>query len=286
MKEWKEEYLFENQEKKILTVPFNRVEKFEQIYGKDACNFVKDEIIEFISSCNLTIGSIDVFMSTLRSYTNWCIEHGFSIDNINHYDELERKDMLQYEKVRSLPTRKDIIDLCEKLTQQYAFVLLASFEGIPGDAKYEMISLTASDIDIVNSTFRLTTGEILPVSKQLAEYALTSSTSYEDGEIRYKNVDNVLKPRDNSKDDTKEKAINRLRQMMYKIRYEADVSFEISFPSLAMAGFVDTIKKRQERTGVSFELAIEDSSNQDVLHRYNLDNVETKKIIKKYKKYL
>ena len=49
MKEWKEEYLFENQEKKILTVPFNRVEKFEQIYGKDACNFVKSEIIEFIS---------------------------------------------------------------------------------------------------------------------------------------------------------------------------------------------------------------------------------------------
>lgn len=286
MKEWKEEYLFENQEKKILTVPFNRVEKFEQIYGKDACNFVKSEIIEFIRSCNLTIGSIDVFMSTLRSYTNWCIEHGFSIDNINHYDELERKDMLPYEKVRFLPTREDIIGLCERLTQQYAFVLLASFEGIPGDTKYEMISLTTSNIDIVNSTFQLTTGEVLSVSKQLAAYALASSMDYGDGEIRYKNVTNVLKPRDNSKDDTKEKAINRLRQMMYKIRYAADVSFEISFPSLAMAGFVDTIKTRQKEMDMSFELAIGDPRNKDILHRYNLDNVEANKIIKKYKKYL
>lgn len=286
MKEWKEEYLFENQEKRILTSPFTKVEKFERMYGKDACNFVKSEIIEFISSCNLTIGSIDVFMSTLRSYTNWCIEHGFSIDNINHYDELERKDMLQYEKVVNLPSREDIVQLAKNMTKQNAFVLLATFEGIPGNTKFEMVSLTASDVDIINSTFRLTTGEVLPVSTQLSAYALASSMDYGDGEIRYKNVTNVLKPRDNSKDDTKEKSINRLCQMMYKIRYSVDASFEISFPSLTTAGFLDTMKKRQKETMMPFEMAIRDSRNKDILHRYNLDNVETKKIIKKYKKYL
>ena len=80
-----------------LLAIFASSELFEAALNKDLCNFTKNELKEFYIYKNAkSLNSLQVTNSLIRSYINWCIEQGLSIDNQNHADEVLITDLRSY----------------------------------------------------------------------------------------------------------------------------------------------------------------------------------------------
>lgn len=88
-----------NSHNNVLTLEriFRRIEGHEKILNKDVGNFTVNDILEMLPIFeSKSAESLQVRVSLLRSYTDWFISHGLSIDFQNHFNEIQFSDLKRY----------------------------------------------------------------------------------------------------------------------------------------------------------------------------------------------
>ena len=69
---------------------FKRLKYSEELYNKDICDFVPEEIEDAIYSIKTkSVAFLKIFLSTLIDYTNFCMKHNYrQVNNINYFELL------------------------------------------------------------------------------------------------------------------------------------------------------------------------------------------------------
>ena len=159
---------------------FDVVRPLEEYYGKDCCNFTIEEIISAMMAFrSADVGTLRQKASLLRTYTNFCIASGFSIDGINHYVELTSDILMRcIDKKKAaamILTPDDIEEILSELdNSRDKFLILAPYEGICGKEFCELTELTIDDL-LGNNRVRLCDGRIISVSKRLYNIMIEAS---------------------------------------------------------------------------------------------------------------
>ena len=98
---------------------FSSTEVYEIMWNKDVCNFVRDEIIEYLRSIGATsVSTLATKVSLLRNYTYWCCENQFTKDGINHFNEIlpdDYYDCVNKKEATTIMTEEEIIEVLDQL---------------------------------------------------------------------------------------------------------------------------------------------------------------------------
>ena len=168
----------------VISVYFNLSEVLERKKDKDIANFTLTEIIDFYKSLST---ASEAYLATinvqLSAYCKWNRQQGLSIDNQNHFEEIDR-DILNQCVNRGLLnssyiTKAELYSYvnsgkCTNVVDE--FLMLAFFEGICGTAYSEILKLYPKDIK--NNVVKLCTGRELEVSDKFVEKAIESAGTY------------------------------------------------------------------------------------------------------------
>lgn len=168
----------------IITTYFNLSEMMETTLKKDIANFTLNEIIDFYKSiCTTSELYLASINSQLSAYCNWNSSQGLSIDNQNHFEEVDRdildsciqKNLFKSQYI----TKEELYSFlnsgkCTNVSDE--FLMLAFFEGICGIAYEEILNLYYTDIK--NNIVELCTGRKLKISDKLVELARESAGTY------------------------------------------------------------------------------------------------------------
>lgn len=159
---------------------FDVVRPLEEYYGKDCCNFTIEEITSAMMAFrSADVGTLRQKASLLRTYTNFCIASGFSIDGINHYVELTSDILIQcIDKKKAaamMLTPDDIDEILSTLdNSRDKFLILGPYEGICGKEFCELTGLTVDDL-LGDNRVRLCDGRTISVSKRLYNIMIEAS---------------------------------------------------------------------------------------------------------------
>ena len=183
---------------------FGKSKKLEEVLGKDVCDFTLPEIKNLLKSFrSYNTNVLQVRASIYRTYTNYCIQKGFSKDNQNHFNELTNG--IYYECVdkkkaaASYFTHSEIQEIASLLENpKDRFLLLAPYEGILGKDCTQLINLTTDDL-LSNNKIRLEDGSVIEVSSLLYQTAVEAGETFEytssEGKSRkLKRCEYILKP--------------------------------------------------------------------------------------------
>lgn len=180
----KEKYLLtitnRNTQRAVLRV-FNNASTLEEQLQKDLCDFTESELIYFLET-ETGAGMIDSDKSILRTYVDWCINEGHSINNVNHLQNINSSDIDKRKIFQSkyLMDEQEFDDMLDIVFNQSTYF---GDEGIYkpkeltirlcylGMEKEEIVQLKKSDVDYKNK--------------------IISSPIYTD--IEYKASDKILK---------------------------------------------------------------------------------------------
>lgn len=175
-KERKEKYLDWKRSTSILSNnivnAFETMEKFEDEYGKDICEWNTTEIISYYKYLGTPhIQSLVQLNNALSSYGNWCVMNGLVRDNQNHFSDITTKmlcgcvDISLLKNMVGMLSRDTILsDIKELNNFSDQFIILGLFEGIP-TADDVMKNVKLSDLD--GNKLTLSNGNVLEVSDEL-----------------------------------------------------------------------------------------------------------------------
>ncbi len=180
--ERKEQYLSERE----LSAPtsinnirnaFDNTESFEEMYGRDVCEWSTKEIIEFYKYLDCkSVSRLIVLNSILFIYTNWCMNQLLVSDNQNHFSEIDTRIIgiciNKLDLDNSVIDRETLLLLIQQLPNPCdQFLLLGLFEGFSGPNHVELSKFQYSDIDIEKSVANVSTGRTIPISRELINIA-------------------------------------------------------------------------------------------------------------------
>ena len=118
----------------LLPRLFRMVGEVEDKLGKDACEFVENEILAFYKSIGTrSIYSLININSQFSTYTDWCLGQGYVNDGQNHYRVLSKEDFegclnLAAISILSL-NREDLVTELRKLPNaREQFLILYIYE--------------------------------------------------------------------------------------------------------------------------------------------------------------
>ena len=78
-----------------ITCLFNYTADAEELKDKDVSCFREKEIYELLSGMNsVSVDTLNVKLSILRTYTTWCEKRGLLSTNMNCYNSIARSDMV------------------------------------------------------------------------------------------------------------------------------------------------------------------------------------------------
>lgn len=182
--EYKQSYIKNRNEQKVfsehfLKKTFEKAGEYEDEYGKDLCNFTKEQILDMYKSFN--INSLEGLLnvnSQFSIYTRQCIADNMVIDGQNHYDEIGsdqiinciNKNLLN----QKLITREQLLQWISTLNNSSdAFIIMSLFEGLGGKNYREITRLQIKDFDKEKSMVytcgvdERNESRVLPVSQNL-----------------------------------------------------------------------------------------------------------------------
>lgn len=167
-----------NSHNNVLTLErtFRKIEGHEKILNKDVGNFTVNDILEMLPIFeSKSAESLQVRVSLLRSYTDWFIGHGLSIDFQNHFNEIQFSDLKRYvyENKRYIDpfVLEDIIMDLKNASDEV--IIRGTYEGFDMNDLSEM---TLNQIDFENNCVHLMVRDIkcsdrlmLAIKKSIAE---------------------------------------------------------------------------------------------------------------------
>lgn len=269
--------------KKILFTVFNNDLGYEEYFGKDMCNFTEPEILEFfVAFDSIAFESLNTKCSLLRTYTQWCIEHNLSNDNINHYDSITRQNLYdclnkaKYEQ--KLITLEELKEVCENVINVRDQALCyCIFFGLYGKDGSDLLDLTAKCIDINTGRIVLKGREFI-VPAWVAKIIYDSCETYQyvaynaNGvfEMRLKETDpSVFKPRDNATVDTLHSYKKRISRVLNDIGTQTSC-LAMTVKRLRNSGIVYHLKRCMEAHQLTIEELYVSKYAEEILEKYYL----------------
>lgn len=195
-KDLKQEYIsykesITNCPKGYLNNLFERSSVYESNLNKDVCSFTVKEILELYAILNFnSYDTLNVINSHYRLYTEYCLLKGLVHDNQNHYNEIQKKQLMDcinpLSKENKIITKEKLVNYCNTLVNYGdKFIIRCLFEGICGKELRDIFLAKISDIDINKKKMTLSSGRIVNVSSTLIDYAIEADNAKE----QYPNVD-------------------------------------------------------------------------------------------------
>ena len=271
--------------KKVLLTVFNSDLGYEDYFGKDLCNFTEPEILEFfIAWDSIAFESLNTKCSLLRSYTQWCIEHNLSNDNINHYDSITRDNLLsclnktKYEqKYITLEELKNVCDNVVNVRDQALCYCI--FFGIYGKEGEDLRELTAQCINLETGHIKLLNGREFDVPVWVAKILHDSCETYE--YISYNANGNVFEMSLKEDDPTVFKARNNssvATMAVFKKRISRILSLigkEMSCPAITAkrlrnSGIVYHLKNYMIENNLNAENMYYEDYTGEIMEKYGL----------------
>lgn len=163
-----------------LEILFFSTYEVEYEAKKDLYEFGLEEINTLLRSYQSTsINSMNVRISLLKKYVDFCIRHNFRSNPINFFEGLDSldyvsKNMWEYK----YPSKEILLNICEWLpTAQMALLLIIPFLGIVGKQTCEIRNLKETDIDLENKSITVReyddvdskTGEIIHHNERIVK---------------------------------------------------------------------------------------------------------------------
>ncbi|KEH99187.1 hypothetical protein Z962_06690 [Clostridium botulinum C/D str. BKT12695] len=138
-----------------LEILFFSTYEMENKLQKDVYEFGLNEI-ESLLCCyqSTSINSMNVKISLLKKYVDFCIRHSFRSNPINFFEGLNSldyvyKNMWQYK----YPSKEVVLKICENIPPgQMTLLLIIPFLGIVGQKTCEIRNLKETDIDLENKS--------------------------------------------------------------------------------------------------------------------------------------
>lgn len=262
--ERKQEYLrYVNQDLEKTTINieilFKKTEQYEELFNKDLCDFVFTEIDRllpvFLAS---SVSALRKNISIMKKYTNWCCSCNLSIDNINHYDEIDSTSdgLKKYLNKESsiCPTRDQVLQDISKL-RNYSdkFLILALFEGVRTKDVGELLRVKKSKLKGNILTFE--NGEERILSPLLVDFAEKSSEEEEyislNGTASLLSMDgNIVNSRKNVRYNSIEALNKRVTDRLIAIRRQLNIPY-LTTPRLNAAGIANELRNIMEESNIS-----------------------------------
>lgn len=240
---------------------FKRLSPIEEMWNKDICDFTYDEICKVLALFNASsLGSLRKNLSVLKTYTDWCCQNRLSIDNINHYVEIDTSkiDIYVNKATSGFITRNELNELLIKLPNDSdKFLILALFEGVRSEFIGELLAITLNDIDHEKKTITFPSGETKVMSRELYYLAIKSSEEEiyyslaEHTEIKLK-TGKIVNERVNATKDSIEHLNKRIKVRISLIKEVYGVA-NLSIPKLSRAGLIDNIRKIMAEKNITKE---------------------------------
>ena len=234
---------------------FSKLRSVEEQWTKDICDFTLGEIQQVLAIFNSSsINALSKNISVLKTYTDWCCFNKLSIDNINHYTEIDMTTLDKYvNKVKSKTVnKKELFSILDALyNDSDRFIALALFEGVRSTNLGEFGLLTLKDITEENGSRYITfkSGIKKMISDKLYNYAVNSAEEEvyvsigKDGDLvesTLKQCDNIVKKRSNSSSDSLISYEVLIKGRLVKIREYFDLPY-FTAPKLRQSGIQDNI---------------------------------------------
>ena len=277
---------------------FAKAKNYEELYGKDLCNWNIKEIIRFMKTLGTTSRSLIFnYISVYKKYTDFCIYHKMVDDNINHYEEITHEmidNATNKAKLRQeIITREELLKGIEKLNDSSdKFLLLAIFEGVMGTSFSELRNVHTTDIE--GNKLKLCTGREIEISNALKRIAYeaaeeTTRTSYGTVDTEYVlqlNLEDptlILKPR-KGRDKIGNTAFNvRIKKILDFIGYE-----QMSGRKVLFSGAMKFIDQEAKKYDITAEQFLQNRELQDDLkNQYSeFDMANRRAFLNRFEEYL
>lgn len=244
---------------------FSSLASIEETWGKDICDFTLPEILMVMATFNSSSrGALIKNLSILKTYTDWCCMNKLSIDNINHYEEVDASKLDIYvNKITSkIVSREELYTIMQQfLNKSDQFIVLALFEGVRTLELGELMMLKVSDIDAQTRTITFPNNTKRLMSKKLYELAIESSeedeyvTVAEDGDLfRCKLLCDgyIVNSRANSKHRDVKAYERRISDRLRKLRILFEIPY-ITVPRLKMSGLVEEYNNVLDKYNITKE---------------------------------
>ena len=123
---------------------------FEELYGRDICEWTSTEIIRFAKYLSTAkIQTLILFKNSLSFYVDWCIANRLVSDNQNHFAELTTETLCECVDINKLKgfvfSREELLENISQLPNYSdRFIFLGLFEGIP---RMDLARVTLDDLE-------------------------------------------------------------------------------------------------------------------------------------------
>lgn len=246
---------------------FSKLKDVEEQWQKDICDFTLQEINQVLAIFNASsINALTKNLSVLKTYTDWCCLNRLSIDNINHFTEVDINTLGIYvNKIKSkLVNRGELLSILDSLyNSSDKFVALALFEGVRSSNLGELALLSLDDITESNGIREITfkSGVKKIISDKLYYYALESveeetyiTVGKESDLIEFRLKDNnyIVKKRINSSSESLISYETMIKTRLLKIREYFDIPY-FTIPKLRQSGIQSEINSLCERKNITFD---------------------------------
>lgn len=276
---------------------FVNSEPFEEKYGKDISNFTTLEIVDFYKTLNVTsIDYLYLINNSYSQYTQWCFEHGWVIDNQNHYLEMNRdvlgKCVNKFVLQKRFVTKEEVYKWCDILPNYSdGFIILSTYEGIGGKDYREIVNARFSDFHKCENDskyyFHTCEGRDVAVSNKLVGLAESSSEATvrytpKGGEVKLPiskgRPDLIVKPFGNAKDETNdfEKGRRIYTNIIRSFKY-LGIEKYMSPNALSDSGKVRFMKDLSEKYNIPIDKVLYDTKAEEEFSKQYKINIRTRK---------
>lgn len=240
---------------------FDKISTYEDMYKKDIAFFSKDELLDVLRSFGTPSTSVlKKYVTIINAYIEFYKIANKKDDSfLNVCSTLTTEDYQQcvnrFALMRSYISPDTLNDILQHIANPCdKFLVLAFYEGLKGSNYEEITELELSDIDVNTLEFKLCTGRVLKVSKQLCDIARLSGIKHDyisgDTMLELHKCPLIFKPRDNKElNGDRILAKRRVYKRMQKIKQEVDY-LELSIPRLINSGFITQIKIAASENGM------------------------------------
>lgn len=273
---------------------FKKTEQYEELYSKDLCDFVYAEISKLLSVFSVSsVNALRKNISILRKYTDWCCSCNLSIDNINHYDEINcdiEGLKIYINKERSIcPDREQVLkDISKLRNSSDRFLVLALFEGVRTEQVGELLRVKIDKLQGNILTFE--NGQKRILSNTLVKLAKESSEAIEyislTGNATPLNMEgNIVNSRKNTSNNSMQSLNRRMGDKLEALRRETGATY-LTSPRLNTAGIVNELKTIINKYNISQDEVFNDKYLEMISPNYSLTHMPKSVLRSKYKIYL
>lgn len=242
---------------KFMARYFKTVEKYEDEYHKDLCNFNIQEIENyFVGLSTSSLIRCQNIKAQFIKYSQYCLERNMVADNQIHWQEVDSiflKRVINIGKrMNQFVTRKELLEDINILNNSSeAFIILGIFEGMGGNKYSDFYHLeTEQFFESKGKKYIKLENNELEISDVLYELAFESATSYVriphsyecSKVVKLMNEPYVIKRAINSTTDSLVTNLHNISLLLNRVKNDYDFHY-CTLSALTNSGRLDYIHK-------------------------------------------